>query len=110
VQQLRAIAAAPTTALLVARDEATAIHGMLTLAWYTTPTGTHFWIEDVVVDAAVRGHGIGEALCRAALTLAKTNGATSLNLTSRPSREAANRLYLRLGFALRETNVYRFTF
>jgi ribosomal protein S18 acetylase RimI-like enzyme len=52
---------------------------------------------------------VGEALNRAALDHAKANGAITVELTSRPSREAANRLYQRMGFVARETNVYRFT-
>ncbi len=64
--------------------------------------------EDVVVDATVRGRGVGEALSQAALERAAAEGARSVGLTSRPSREAANRLYRRLGFALRETNLYRY--
>ena len=67
------------------------------------------WIEDVVVDEAARGRGVGEALNRKALELAKESGARTVDLTSRPSREAANRLYKRLGFKPRETNVYRYS-
>jgi ribosomal protein S18 acetylase RimI-like enzyme len=66
------------------------------------------WIEDVVVDEAARGTGVGEELCTRAIQLAKARGAKTLDLTSRPSREAANALYLRLGFSVRETNVYRY--
>jgi ribosomal protein S18 acetylase RimI-like enzyme len=84
--------------------------GSLTLAMYRIPTGLKAWIEDVVVDEAARGRGIGEALSVAALEEARRRGAKDLNLTSRPSREVANRLYLRLGFQLRDTNVYRYDF
>jgi len=84
--------------------------GSLTLALFRIPTGVRAWIEDVVVDETVRGQGIGEALNGEALRIAKENGAGSVDLTSRPSREAANRLYQRLGFQTRETNVYRYTF
>ena len=83
------------------------IVGSLTLAMFRIPTGVRAWIEDVVVDDSARGHGAGEALNRAALDFAKANAAITVDLTSRPSREAANRLYQRLGFTLRETNVYR---
>ena len=86
------------------------IVGSLTLATYRIPTGLKAWIEDVVVDEAARGRGIGEALSVAALEEARRRGAKDLNLTSRPSREVANRLYLRLGFQLRDTNVYRYDF
>jgi ribosomal protein S18 acetylase RimI-like enzyme len=66
------------------------------------------WIEDVVVDEAARGQGVGAALTNAAIRLANQRGARTVDLTSRPSREGANRLYQRLGFLERETNVYRF--
>jgi ribosomal protein S18 acetylase RimI-like enzyme len=81
--------------------------GMLTLATFRIPTGVRAWIEDVVVDTAARGRGAGEALTQAALELAGARGAQTVDLTSRPSREAANRLYQKVGFELRETNVYR---
>ena len=103
--------AAPSSVVLVARDgdAAGVILGSLTLALFRIPTGVRAWIEDVVVDAAARGRGVGEALTRAALERAAAAGARSVDLTSRPSREAANRLYQRVGFTLRETNVYRFS-
>jgi ribosomal protein S18 acetylase RimI-like enzyme len=66
-------------------------------------------IEDVVVDGEARGAGVGEALSRAAIEEAERRGARTLDLTSRPSREAANRLYQRLGFVARETTVYRYS-
>lgn len=83
------------------------ILGMLSLATFEIPTGVRAWIEDVVVDEAARGHGAGLALVEAALEHAKGIGARTVDLTSRPSREAANRLYRRAGFVQRETNVYR---
>lgn len=86
------------------------IVGTLTLATFRIPTGVRAWIEDVIVDESARGHGVGEALNRAALELARRRGAITVELTSRPSREAANRLYQRLGFVVRDTNVYRYTF
>ncbi len=85
-----------------------AIVGSLTLVSYRIPTGLKMWIEDVVVDEAARGHGVGEALNMAALDEARRHGAKAVSLTSRPSREAANRLYLRIGFTVRDTNVYRY--
>ena len=84
------------------------ILGMLTLATFDIPTGKRAWIEDVVVDAAARGHGAGLGLVEAAVEHAKAIGSKSVDLTSRPAREAANRLYKRAGFVLRETNVYRY--
>ena len=75
---------------------------------FTIPTGLRAWVEDVVVDAAARGQGAGQALVGAALAHADALGARTVDLTSRPTREAANRLYRRCGFEQRETNVYRF--
>jgi ribosomal protein S18 acetylase RimI-like enzyme len=92
--------------VLVARLDG-AIVGTLTLVTFRIPTGMRAWIEDVVVDDAARGHGVGDLLNRWALDLARKKGAKTVDLTSRPSREAANRLYQRIGFTMRETNVYR---
>lgn len=100
----------PAIVQLIARDpeRENQIVGTLTLAIFRIPTGLRAWIEDVIVDGASRGKGIGEALVRAALEAAQGAGARTVDLTSRPSREAANRLYVRVGFEKRETNVYRF--
>lgn len=97
--------------LLVARDTANAgrIVGALTIAVFRIPTGVRAWIEDVVVDGSVRGRGVGEALSREAIRVAVARGARTIELTSRPSRDVANRLYRRIGFEPRETNVYRYT-
>jgi ribosomal protein S18 acetylase RimI-like enzyme len=97
----------PATRLLVARGGDGAVIGSLTLVQFRIPTGVGVWIEDVVVDEAARGQGTGEALVREAVRLAEAAGARAVNLTSRPYRVAANRLYQRLGFEQRETNVYR---
>jgi ribosomal protein S18 acetylase RimI-like enzyme len=105
---LMAMVDSPDTVLYVARVDGR-ILGSLTLAFYRIPTGTKAWIEDVVVDAEARGHGVGELLNRAALDEARARGAKNVSLTSRPSREAANRLYRRIGFEHYETNVYRYT-
>ena len=94
--------------LLIARADDGTIVGSLTLVLFRIPTAVRAWIEDVVVDESVRGKGIGEALNREALRIAKDAGARTVDLTSRPSREAANRLYQRLGFKQRDTNVYRY--
>ena len=109
-EQLTEIVDSGATHLLVARDEQAdgAILGAMTLVVFRIPTGVRAWIEDVVVDAEARGRGVGEALNRAALDLAARRGARTVDLTSRPSREAANRLYQRIGFVQRETNVYRY--
>ena len=109
--QLAEMVDSPAITLLIARDPDARgeIVGSLTLAMFRIPTGRRAWIEDVVVDSAQRGKGIGEALTREALRVAQKAGATTVDLTSRPSREAANRLYQRIGFEKRETNVYRYT-
>ncbi len=96
--------------LLIAADEATGqILGSLTLVIFPIPTAMRAWIEDVVVDDAARGQGVGALLNNYAITLANDAGCKTVDLTSRPSREAANRLYQRLGFEARTTNVYRYT-
>jgi ribosomal protein S18 acetylase RimI-like enzyme len=99
----------PGTSLFIARDRGDAIVGMLTLVLYRVPTGVRGWIHDVVVDESTRGQGVGEALTREALRRAEDAGAVSVELTTRPEREAAARLYQRLGFRPRATNVYVWT-
>lgn len=94
--------------LLVAEEDGQVI-GSLTLVLFRIPTGVRAWIEDVVVDSDARGKGVGAALSTHAVDVAKKEGATTVDLTSRPSREAANRLYSRIGFVQRETNVYRYS-
>ena len=88
--------------------EAGTLRGMLSLATFAIPTGVRAGVEDVVVDAGTRGMGAGQQLVEAAVAHAQKIGARTVDLTSRPSREAANRLYRRCGFELRETNVYRY--
>ena len=107
-EDLEEIVSSPATAILVARDDEGAIIGSLTLVTFRTPTGTRAWIEDVVVDEAARGQGAGAALVNRAIRLAAEAGARNVDLTSRPSREAANALYEKVGFSVRETNVYRY--
>ena len=105
IVELVELVATPGTSLIVARDGDEMI-GMLTLIVYRVPTGLRAWIHDVVVDEAARGRGVGEALTQEALRQAAAGGAISVELTTRQEREAANRLYRRLGFEQRETNVY----
>ena len=106
MERLRALIADPATILLLARDFEE-ILGTATVIVYTTP----FWIkarlDEVVVDEAARGRGVGEALVNAALDVARARGAQIAELQSGVHREAANRLYPRMGFKQRETNVYR---
>ena len=105
-EALSAIVASPGACLVVARDPD--IVGAATLTVYRIPTGVNARIDDVVVDAAARGRGIGEALTVELIRLAREANARAVSLTSRPDRQAANRLYQRLGFVRIETNVYRF--
>ena len=108
-EHLGRIVGSPACHLLLARDAGSgAVLGSMTLVVFPIPTGVRAWIEAVVVDGDARGRGVGEALNRRALDLAAELGARTVDLTSRPSREAANRLYQRIGFVQRETNVYRY--
>jgi ribosomal protein S18 acetylase RimI-like enzyme len=107
------MAASDSSGLLVALDPSPsgedAVVGTLTLVLFRIPTGLRAWIKDVIVDERVRGRGrgTGAALSRYAIELAQREGARTVELTSRPAREAANRLYRRLGFRKRDTTVYR---
>lgn len=96
-------------ATLFVATENGVVLGTLTLIIFSIPTGRRGWIEDVVVDQGSRGAGVGEQLTTAAIDEARLRGVRSLDLTSRPSREAANAMYIKLGFGLRETNLYRLT-
>jgi ribosomal protein S18 acetylase RimI-like enzyme len=101
-KELAAIVASRASVLFVA------IVGSLTLVLFRIPTGLRAWIEDVVVDEAARGKGVGHRMNEAAIEYARKAGAKTIDLTSRPSRDVANRLYQRLGFEKRDTNVYRY--
>jgi ribosomal protein S18 acetylase RimI-like enzyme len=105
--ELEEIIESPVTRLLVARGETGDVVGMLTLALFRIPTGMRAWIEDVVVDQRARGTGVGETLVREAIRIAGEHGARTIDLTSNRSREAANRMYRKLGFSRRDTTVYR---
>jgi len=105
--ELETIVESPATTLFVARDADQQIVGSLTLAIFRVPTGVRAWIEDVVVEATARSGGIGTALVNAAIDTARKAEARTVELTSRPDRVEANRLYQKLGFETRETNVYR---
>lgn len=107
-EQLQQIVDSPAVVLLMAREEGQIV-GSLSLVIFRVPTGVRAWIEDVIVDQACMGKGIGEAITRAALDKAREYGVKTVDLTSRPSREAANRLYQRVGFQLRTSNLYRYT-
>lgn len=106
-QALEALVASESSVLLAAKEDDWIV-GLLTLVLVRIPTGLRARIEDVIVDESARGRGVGELLSREAIRLAAESGATTVDLTSRPSRRAANRLYERLGFERRETHVYRY--
>ena len=109
-QALADIIAAPSNTVLLAKDHSNGgqIVGTLTLVIFPIPTALRAWIEDVVVDESARGRGVGEALTLEALRIAQSRGARTIDLTSRGSRKAARGLYEKVGFALRDTNVYRY--
>jgi ribosomal protein S18 acetylase RimI-like enzyme len=111
-RELELLVSSGASILLIARypDELAPIVGILTLIVYRVPTGVHARIEDVIVNEAMRGNGIGGALIRHALSMAREAGADGVALTSNPRREAANRLYQRLGFKLWKTNLYFYEF
>ena len=104
--EIKTIVDSDTAYLLVARDD-NKICGMLTLIVFRIPTGVRAWIEDVVVSESSHGKGVGKSLLASAANMAREQGARTIDLTSRPEREAANRLYRKAGFVQRDTNVYR---
>jgi len=108
VDRLRELILSRSVHLYIAREDQEVL-GMLSLVLFPIPTGMRAWVEDVVVDEKARGKGIGKALSEHALKEALRLGAMTVDLTSRPSRVAANLLYQRVGFTKRETNVYRFS-
>ena len=105
---IKGILEGKNTHFFVCETEVGEIMGMLTLTTYNIPTGTKFWIEDVVIDETQRGKGFGKELMLHAIRFAESMGAKAINLTSRPYRKAANQLYQDLGFARRDTNVYSY--
>ena len=109
-EELDQIIRSDASMILIAENNSNEIVGTMTLVLFHIPTGLRAWIEDVVVDNDHRGEGIGKKLNQEALQIAEKAGAKTVELTSRPARESANRLYQDLGFQKRETNVYRFSF
>jgi ribosomal protein S18 acetylase RimI-like enzyme len=105
---VRAMLAHEAITQFVARDDTGRIVGVSTLAVFPIPTARRAWVEDVIVDESVNGRGIGRQLTEAMLDRARELGCATVDLTSRPSREAANHLYKKVGFTERETNVYRY--
>ena len=110
--EIEALVGSKTSVLLVVRspDQHSPIVGMLTLLVNRVPSGIRAHVEDIVVDEAMRGQGIGEALIRHALNVAREAGANGVGLTTNPRREAANRLYQRMGFNRWKTNIYFYEF
>jgi ribosomal protein S18 acetylase RimI-like enzyme len=109
VDELGELVSSPATDLFIALDDDGTIVAMATLVNFRIPTGLRGWIEDVVVDQSARGRGVGEAVTQAMLDRARELGCLTVDLTSRPARDVANRLYQRAGFVKRDTNVWRFT-
>lgn len=111
-EELASLVGSPCSVLFMARhtDFGGEILGLATLLLYRVPTGLRGYIEDVVVDERARGRRLGEALTWACLVHAQESGAPYVGLTSNPSRVAANRLYQKMGFVQRHTNVYKYTF
>jgi ribosomal protein S18 acetylase RimI-like enzyme len=107
-KHFKAILKSEKSHFFVAELDDKQIAGMLTIGTYIIPSGLKVWIEDVVVDESQRGKGIGKELTLFAIGFARSLGAGSIELTSKPSRITANKLYKKLGFVLRETNVYRY--
>lgn len=108
LEAVRAMIAHEAITQFLAVDDEAGIVGVSTLAVFPIPTGKRAWVEDVIVDQAVNGQGIGRRLTEAMLERARELGCVTVDLTSRPSREAANALYRKVGFEVRETNVYRY--
>lgn len=107
IDAVRALLAHEAITQLVARLDGRIV-GVSTLATFPIPTAVRAWVEDVIVDEAVNGQGIGRQLVEAMLERAAELGAKTVDLTSRPSREAANHLYRKVGFEVRDTNTYRY--
>ena len=107
-ERLQRIIDDPAVTLLVAKDGGEII-GTSTVIVYSTP----FWIkarlDEVVVDDSARGRGVGEALVKACLEIGRERGAEVAELQPGrgPERAVAHRLYERIGFKLRETDVFR---
>lgn len=107
-EELQKVIQSKDAFILIAKEN-NEIIGTLTLAFYHIPSGKRAWIEDVVVDESARGKGVAASLMNHAISVVRENGIRKIDLTSRPFRKAANKLYLKLGFEIRDTNYYRLT-
>ena len=107
---LKEIISSDSSHLFFAFDESNICMGMLTIGTYISPTGKKAWIEDVVVGEDYQGQGMGKKLMAFAIQFVKQQQVSLLTLTSNPARIAANKLYMKLGFERKETNVYKMTF
>ena len=107
---LAALVKSESSTLIIARADDESIIGAACVTVYRVPTGIRAIIEDVIVDVSARGRGVGETLIRRCLDIAREKGASGVSLTSNPKREAANKLYQKMGFRKRETNAYYFKF
>ena len=108
LDRIQAVLAHQATELLVARLDRRIV-GMATLVSVPLPTGLRGHVEDVVVDQSLRGRGIARQLLETMTAMADAQGMRTLDLTSRPARQSALRLYESVGFERRETNVLRYT-
>ena len=108
LDEVRAMLTHDAVTQFLARRDDGSIVGVSTLITFPIPTAVRSWVEDVIVDEESNNQGIGRQLLDAMVERARQLGAKTVDLTSRPTREAANHLYRKAGFEVRDTNVYRF--
>ena len=78
IERISRVATAPGSCILVART-ADAVVGTATLLSIDTLVGQFGFVEEVVVDASMRGRGIGRRLMMGVLAAARERGPTSSN-------------------------------
>jgi GNAT superfamily N-acetyltransferase len=107
-ERLQRIIDDPDVTLVVARDGGR-ISGTTTVIVYTTPYWIKARLDEVVVDAEARGKGVGEAMVRYCLEVGRRKGAQVVELQSgrAEQRAAAHRLYKRIGFEVRDSDIFR---
>lgn len=106
LEGVREVLASTNAILMTVQDEGKII-GMATLYVMPTTEKRVGHVDDVVVSSEYRGQGLGEKLMRALIDAARERGVSSLHLTSRPARVAAQKLYEKVGFKKRETDVFK---